>query len=315
MVCGDVACRKPREITQLFDAIDVDHTGEVSIASFMLLVQRGTGVDAAPAPGAEDEADAAAMPETAFVAEPQMLPAEIFKTQIAEASPAHVAVGKIISTLDDRKIKLRAAFKKLDADNDGSISAEDLPKGLASIGIYISPARASKMVAAFDRTGNGRLAYHEFVRLLSATRAEEHEEKAAAAAATPVATEAEAAAPAPTPAAPAASEPEPEVEVELVAAGTEEGGLAEPDDVESESLSDVLAAISYSVYSSYRGARKAFGAFETTGAHHINRHVSFAHNVDQKPVHFGTEMHQRPIDNRAPDYATRSTAAEYTGTL
>jgi Ca2+-binding EF-hand superfamily protein len=275
VVCGDVACRKPREITQLFDAIDVDHTGEVSIASFMLLVQRGTGVDAAPAPGAEDEADAAAMPETAFVAEPQMLPAEIFKTQIAEASPAHVAVGKIISTLDDRKIKLRAAFKKLDADNDGSISAEDLPKGLASIGIYISPARASKMVAAFDRTGNGRLAYHEFVRLLSATRAEEHEEKAAAAAATPVATEAEAAAPAPTPAAPAASEPEPEVEVELVAAGTEEGGLAEPDDVESESLSDVLAAISYSVYSSYRGARKAFGAFETTGAHHINMHVFF----------------------------------------
>lgn len=87
------------------------------------------------------------------MAAPQILPAEVFKKHIAEASPAHVAVAKIVSTLDDKKIKLRKAFKKFDADNDGSISAEDLPKGLASVGIYISPARAARMVAAFDRTG------------------------------------------------------------------------------------------------------------------------------------------------------------------
>lgn len=239
--------------------MDVDHTGEVSIASFMLLVQRGIGVDAAQAPSTdEDEAAAATMAAAAFVAEPQMLPAEVFRTKIAESSPAHVAVGKIVTTLDDRKMKLRAAFKKLDVDNDGSISAEDLPKGLASIGVYISETRASKMVHAFDRTGDGRLHYHEFVRLLSATRAEAHEEKTTAAAQTSGHATATSA-PAPESAGPSS---EPELETDgLVAAGTEEGGLPEPDD---ESLSDLLAAISYSVYSSYRGARKAFGVFDAS---------------------------------------------------
>ena len=127
-------------------------------------------------------------------------------------------------------------------------------QGLAKIGIYISETRAAKMVKAFDRTGDGRLHYHEFVRLLTATRAEAHEEKTASAPPSP-------AAPAPAPA-PAAAEPEPEPEVALVPAGTEEGGAAE---VAEESISDVLAAISYSVYSQYRGTRKAFGAFETSG--------------------------------------------------
>lgn len=236
--------------------------GEVSIASFMMLVQRGTGVDAAAAASAvEDAAEADTVPEAAFIVEPKIWPAEVFKTQIAECSPAHVAVGKIVTTLDDRKIKLRAAFRQLDADNDGSISAEDLPKGLASIGVYISPTRASKMVAAFDRTGDGRLHYHEFVRLLSATRAEEHEEKTASAA------QAAAVATSPEPE-PAPTAPKPTADTGLIAAGTEEGGLCEPDD---ESLSDVLAAISYSVYSSYRGARKAFGVFETTGNKHVSK--------------------------------------------
>eukprot|EP01043_Picozoa_sp_COSAG02_P073616 COSAG02_NODE_14386_length_1277_cov_3.599564_2_plen_281_part_01 len=229
----------------------------------MLLVQRGAGVDAAQAPSTdEDEAVAATMTEAAFIAEPQMLPAEVFSTKIAEASPAHVAVAKIVTVLDDRKMKLRAAFQKLDVDNDGSISAEDLPKGLASIGVYISPTRASKMVRAFDRTGDGRLHYHEFVRLLSATRAEAHEEKTAAAvqAAGHAAAVGDAGSPAPEPT--VASVPEPELEeARLVAAGTEEGGLSEPED---ESFSDLLAAISYSVYSSYRGARKAFGMFDAS---------------------------------------------------
>ena len=51
-----------------------------------------------------------------------------FKTQIKENSPAHVAVAKIVKELDDRKIKLRKAFKLLDRDKDGTISVEDLPK-------------------------------------------------------------------------------------------------------------------------------------------------------------------------------------------
>jgi len=39
-----------------------------------------------------------------------------------------VAVAKIVKELDDRKIKLRKAFKLLDRDKDGTISVEDLPK-------------------------------------------------------------------------------------------------------------------------------------------------------------------------------------------
>ena len=40
-----------------------------------------------------------------------------------------MAVAKIVKELDDRKIKLRKAFKLLDRDKDGTISVEDLPKG------------------------------------------------------------------------------------------------------------------------------------------------------------------------------------------
>ena len=232
---------RPSEVLQLFDALDVGREGRISIAAFMLLVQRGSGIDAVPWANAEAGRDieaAATMPPAAFVAEPSLVPAD-FKKRIAEGSPAHVAVAKIAATLDSRKIKLRAAFKKLDVSGDGSISAEDLPKGLAAIGIYISPARAAKMVAHFDRTGDGRLHYHEFVRLLSETRAESHEEKAAGAVARTAAP---------------VSEPEPEPEPAegsdaqgqtLTVAGTEEGGAVES---ETEDVSDILAAISYSVY-------------------------------------------------------------------
>eukprot|EP01047_Picozoa_sp_COSAG01_P087066 COSAG01_NODE_19873_length_984_cov_1.628249_1_plen_161_part_00 len=126
---------------------------------------------------------------------------------------------------------------------------------LAQIGIYISPARARKMVAHFDRTGDGRLHYHEFVRLLSATRAEAHEERAhEAAAAAGAAASLAVPAPAPEPAA-AAAEADGGGEG-LTAAGSEEGGMGES---EAESVADILAAISFSVYSTLRGARKAFG--------------------------------------------------------
>jgi Ca2+-binding EF-hand superfamily protein len=291
---------RPSELVQLLDTLDAGRTGSISIADFMLLVQRGAGTDTAPA--VPTPATVEAMPASAFVAAPRMVPADLnYKKRIAEGSAAHVAVSKIVTTLDDRKIKLRAAFKKLDVDGDSSISAEDLPKGvsswldlcredllgpthtllllacgdhtvttasaavatlqLAQIGIYISPARARKMVAHFDRTGDHRLHYHEFVRLLSATRAEAHEERAHEAAAAAVGAGAGAAAspadpaPSPEPAA-AAAEAGPGGGEGLTAAGSEEGGMGES---EAESVADILAAISFSVYSTLRGARKAFG--------------------------------------------------------
>ena len=49
-----------------------------------------------------------------------------FKKHITDDSPAHTAITKIVTVLDDRKIKLRAAFKKLDVrtiHSDQSVSA------------------------------------------------------------------------------------------------------------------------------------------------------------------------------------------------
>jgi len=191
-------------------------------------------------------------------AQPQLVPRDL-KVHIGENSPVHVAVAKIVSMLDDRKIKLRAALKKLDVPGDGSISFTDLPKGLAAIGIYISAARAAKMVAHFDRNGDGRLHYHDFVRLLSATRAESHEEKTGVVAAP----EGQ-----PTSQRLVASAASEEGGDGLTAAGTEEGGAGECD---VESVSDILAAISYSVYSTMRGARKAFKVLDSAGDKRVNK--------------------------------------------
>eukprot|EP01052_Picozoa_sp_SAG31_P075200 SAG31_NODE_34372_length_333_cov_1.555556_1_plen_85_part_10 len=47
-------------------------------------------------------------------------------------------------------------------------------KGLAAVDLGISEARAAKLIKTFDRAGDGHLAYHEFVRMLSSTRAESH---------------------------------------------------------------------------------------------------------------------------------------------
>jgi Ca2+-binding EF-hand superfamily protein len=48
----------PADLNCLFDAIDTQYVGKISIANFMLLIQRGTGVDAAPREAAEAAAEA-----------------------------------------------------------------------------------------------------------------------------------------------------------------------------------------------------------------------------------------------------------------
>ena len=71
---------KPSELAQLFDLVDIERTGSISIADFMLVVQRGTGVDAAEtekekAEEAEAEKQAAAaMPAKVFEVAPQLNP-------------------------------------------------------------------------------------------------------------------------------------------------------------------------------------------------------------------------------------------------
>jgi len=63
---------RPSEVLQLFDLLDVGRNGRVSIAAFMVMVQRGSGTDAAPVgtdPEEEDVDGEAAMTQSAFVAQ------------------------------------------------------------------------------------------------------------------------------------------------------------------------------------------------------------------------------------------------------
>ncbi|RJL30349.1 EF-hand domain-containing protein [Bailinhaonella thermotolerans] len=60
-----------------------------------------------------------------------------------------------------------ATFQLVDTDGDGRISAEEMQRLMAALGLEFSVAAALEAVASIDRNGDGRISLDEFATFMS----------------------------------------------------------------------------------------------------------------------------------------------------
>merc|ERR1711998_185071 len=58
--------------------------------------------------------------------------------------------------------EIRAVFEIFDTDKNGSISHEELRKGMAKFGEYLSEGEVTELIKDIDLDGNGELDFNEF---------------------------------------------------------------------------------------------------------------------------------------------------------
>ncbi|KAG6517384.1 hypothetical protein ZIOFF_020770 [Zingiber officinale] len=74
------------------------------------------------------------------------------------------ALRVIAGCLSEEEIKgLKEMFKNMDSDNSGTITLEELKKGLASQGTKLSEFEVKQLMEAADADGNGTIDYEEFI--------------------------------------------------------------------------------------------------------------------------------------------------------
>ncbi|ONM37118.1 Calcium-dependent protein kinase 17 [Zea mays] len=70
----------------------------------------------------------------------------------------------IAGCLSEEEIRgLKEMFKSMDADNSGTITVDELRRGLAKQGTKLSEAEVEQLMAAADADGNGTIDYEEFI--------------------------------------------------------------------------------------------------------------------------------------------------------
>lgn len=74
--------------------------------------------------------------------------------------------------LASKNTSLVDAFRKMDADSSGLVSAAELAAALSKMDLGITVDRAQALVRSFDRTGNGKVACFEFIRMVGSAEEE-----------------------------------------------------------------------------------------------------------------------------------------------
>ncbi|AQK99846.1 Putative calcium-dependent protein kinase family protein [Zea mays] len=70
----------------------------------------------------------------------------------------------IAGCLSEEEIRgLKEMFKGMDSDNSGTITVDELRRGLAKQGTKLSEAEVEQLMAAADADGNGTIDYEEFI--------------------------------------------------------------------------------------------------------------------------------------------------------
>ncbi|KAG2592394.1 calcium-dependent protein kinase 2-like [Panicum virgatum] len=74
------------------------------------------------------------------------------------------ALRVIAGCLSEEEIRgLKEMFKSMDADNSGTITVDELRRGLAKQGTKLSEAEVEQLMEAADADGNGTIDYEEFI--------------------------------------------------------------------------------------------------------------------------------------------------------
>ena len=77
------------------------------------------------------------------------------------------AIQEFRSVLEEDRLKMTKVFKAFDATGDKTIGLDELRGGLASLGVDVTDDEAARILKRFDITGNGKIKYFEFVRMVS----------------------------------------------------------------------------------------------------------------------------------------------------
>lgn len=74
------------------------------------------------------------------------------------------ALRVIAGCLSEEEIRgLKEMFKSMDSDNSGTITVDELRKGLAKKGTKLTEAEVQQLMEAADADGNGTIDYEEFI--------------------------------------------------------------------------------------------------------------------------------------------------------
>jgi Ca2+-binding EF-hand superfamily protein len=73
-----------------------------------------------------------------------------------------------IKTQAEMENELKQSFKVFDSNNDGYINASELRKMMAVMGEKLTDAEADALIRTWDKDGDGRIDYNEFVKAMIA---------------------------------------------------------------------------------------------------------------------------------------------------
>jgi Ca2+-binding EF-hand superfamily protein len=79
---------------------------------------------------------------------------------------------KVVETIREKRFSLKDAFRKLDVDNSGNLTAKEFRRGLASLGLNLSEDTTEALITASDGDHDGVIQYDEWVEKVPPLRSQ-----------------------------------------------------------------------------------------------------------------------------------------------
>ena len=76
------------------------------------------------------------------------------------------ALNQVVEELYARREDVLSMLQGLDRNGTGTLSRQEMQRGLMGMGIRLSPSEMSAIMRAFDRNGDGTVLWHEFCDVL-----------------------------------------------------------------------------------------------------------------------------------------------------
>jgi len=65
------------------------------------------------------------------------------------------------------KTELEAAFKKYDSDGNGFLTVDEFQNIMSKMGRHMSRNEVKSMIQSLDSNNDGKIAFHEFIKLIN----------------------------------------------------------------------------------------------------------------------------------------------------
>merc|ERR1740131_487262 len=77
-----------------------------------------------------------------------------------------ISLNEFINSLSMQESKLATAFKMLDKDRDGKITATEIQRMSTELGMPLTDEKVDELVSLYDEKGDGRIDIREFGRMM-----------------------------------------------------------------------------------------------------------------------------------------------------